>query len=200
MNASTTKNEAVRFLELISIAVVLSFVIPAPNIKAAENRLVKALPGRWTVVQPIQDHLDKMSPTPHAQGGVVEKFEIKVMSAEDFWEIRQVREIERAIKQLLSEDEHEVVAAGIFGGSVVDKPLAWMAGFFLLTQKEGESFLCVLKIDVANYSVWRIHHVPGKTRDKDLLLAEIGDAVNDRQIAAFKYAGKLEQKSDSDDE
>ncbi|MEM8943547.1 MAG: hypothetical protein AAGD11_00065 [Planctomycetota bacterium] len=161
---------------------------------ASQRRIAKTIAGSWVVLKEIQGTFDEISSRPNSQGGVVEKFQTKIVGMEEFWGIRQVQQVEKAIKELAAESQHEIVATGLFQASVVKKPLAGFGGLFLLTQKDGESFLSVLHIDGAKFVPWRIHHIPGKTREKDLLIVEFGEYVNSRQITVFQFDGELPKK------
>lgn len=52
-------------------------------------------------------------------------------------------------------------------------------------------YLPPYNIDAGQLMPWRIHHIPGKTRNHDLLLVEFGEYANNRQVTAFKYTGKI---------
>ena len=189
------------YFRLLSSNYIIAFLIVAhisgllqasELVDVPQSQIVKAIAGSWTVVKEVQGFFDDISSRPNSQGGVVEKFQIKIIEMEEFWDFRQVRQVEEAIKKLATADEHEIVATGLFQASVARKPWAGFDGFFLLTQKNGESFLSVLNIDGATFMPWRIHHIPGKNRDKDLLIVEFGEFANSRQVTIFQYDGEID--------
>lgn len=161
------------------------------------SRMAQAIAGRWTVVKNVQSAFDEISSRPNSQGGEIEEFQVKIVEAVDFWGDRPVQEVEHSIKTLAAESKHDIVATGFFEASVAEKPLAGFGGLFLLTQKGGESFLSVLNVDGAKFMPWRIHHVPGKTREKDLLIVEFGEYLHSRQVTIFQFNGGLVSDSAS---
>lgn len=168
---------------------------------APENRLAKAIAGKWKVVDRIQDELDGLSESPTHNGGRVEEIQIQVMELQEFWSIRQVKEMKGDLERLAKAHSYKLLAGGQIGGGVRDRPLAYILAFYLLMERRGETSLCVISFADPGFSPWRLHHVPGKSRDKDLLFIEInreqvfsmGVAKTNRgHTCALKYAGKLE--------
>jgi hypothetical protein len=109
------------------------------------------------------------------------------MKPEELWgESIDFHRAEPRIKKLLADANHEIVAAGYLATSVKRMSRDHDMGFFLLTQSDGETFICPLAVDGdASFELWRIHRVPGRDRSDDVLIVEFGKAQR-KQIAAFQ--------------
>jgi hypothetical protein len=154
-------------------------------VAAAPDRIA----GRWIAIPQLQKLLDDNSPTPDFEG-TLDTFDVQLMPMATFWTDPELRQVEKAMKGLASRQKHEIVATGSFGASIAKRPLAALYGYFMMTQKEGETFLCVLNIDGVTFIPWRLFHIPGKTRKKDLLLVELAD-FGRKRVVAFQFQSEV---------
>lgn len=178
-------------------------VLDAPKSKGeglSINSKAKALSGRWAVVHQIQDVLDDAPPSPPDYRGRVMTFDVLIMELPKFWKEFEARQADKKIKEIAAVRKHKIIAAGMFAGNVAQKPRAYLNAWFILTQKEGETFLCLLNIDSFQhgnhidqyeFTPCRIHHIPGKVRKKDLLLVEMDDGHGNREVYAFQHVAEV---------
>lgn len=153
----------------------------APPSKAAE-----AIRGEWTAVPEVQGFFDRLSTGPTSLGGFVEEIRIEPLEPETvLGELDNPPSGEQRLKKRLADANHVIVGAGQLSGSVKDRPLAYLAEFFLLTQCDGETFISGINFDAAAFVPQRIHRIPGKIRDDDVLIVEFGSASHN-QICIFK--------------
>jgi len=161
--------------------------LAAEELVKTDNRMVTAIAGRWTVMPEMQKLLDDFSPPAHRTlGGKIENLAIRFYPQEEFWEFRQVKQVKDEIMELAAKRGYEVVATGMLAITIADKPLASGGGFIMLTQKNGESFLSSIDIDSATFGASRVYHLPGETREKDMLITEFGG-----QRSILQYAGEI---------
>jgi len=165
----------------------------------AASSKAKAISGRWAVVHQIQDMLDDTPPSSPDYRGRVMSFDIQIFEQSEFWELRQMKQIEKKVKELADKRGHTIIAGGVLGGNVSKRPLAYLNAWFILTQKEGETLLCLLNIDSFehghsideyDFELCRIHHIAGKTRKKDLLFVEWGKRNANHQVYAFQHVAE----------
>lgn len=153
---------------------------------SSPSKVAESIAGKWTAVPEVQGYFDRLSAAPTSLGGTVEHIHIELMEAEKLiGEFKDLKRGEQRLKKILADANHVVVGAGHFGGSVKDRPLAYLDAYFLLTQCDGETFISALNIDAATTEPWRIHRIPGKKRSDDVLIMEFGPA-NHNQICAFR--------------
>jgi len=164
------------------------------------NSKAKAISGRWAVVHAVQDMLDDDPPSPPNYRGRVMTLDVQMMELTKFWEEFEARQAGEKIQQLAAMRKHRIIAAGGLGGNVSKGPLAGLSAWFILTQKEGETFLCLLNIDSFQhgkniddyeFAPCRIHHIAGKTRKKDLLFVEWSSGGGKREVYAFQHVAEV---------
>jgi len=160
------------------------------------NSKAKAISGHWAVVHPIQDVLDDAPPPPPDYRGRVMTFDIQIIDSSKFWNGREIKQVGTKIKQFAAARGHAIIAGGVLVGKVAQRPRAYLLARFVLTQKEGETFLCLLNLNTFkhggnmeeyNWEPCQIHHVVGKIRKKDLLFIEMNNERNKREVYVFRY-------------
>ena len=157
------------FRNVTGLAVVILALIPASEVVAqpqspgrTPNQLANAISGHWVAVPEMQKVLDDISPNPDYLGRL-DSFEVGLIDMRTFWSDRELKQVEEPIKQLASDRKHRIVTTGEFGGGGERQP---MFGFFMLTHKDGESFLSVLNIDEKTFVSWPLHYIAGKTETR----------------------------------
>jgi len=165
------------------------------------NSKAKAISGHWAVVHPIQDVLDDAPPPSPDYRGRVMTFDIQIIDSSKFWNDRAIKQVGTKIKQFAAVRGHKIIAGGMFGGKVAKRPRAYLLAWFVLTQKEGKNFLCLLNVDSFEHGgnvekyYWepcQIHHIAGKIRKKDLLFVEMNNERNKREVYAFRYIDEVD--------
>lgn len=158
----------------------------AEGTKAAPSKAAEAIRGEWTAVPEVQGFFNRVSSAPTTLGGAVEEIRIDLLAPDDIiGEFKDLKFGEQRLKKSLADANHVVVGGGHLSGSVKDRPLAYLDEYFLLTQCDGETFISSLIIDTAEFMPQRIHRIPGKKRDDDVLIVEFGSASHN-QICIFK--------------
>jgi hypothetical protein len=184
------KNQRLRIAFRIVLLILLSFARDggAAEVQdSSQRKAAETFAGNWTAVGELQGYFDRLSSAPSQLGRAVDLLQIEFMKPEELWgEGIDFRRGEPRIKKLLADANHEIVAAGML--ATTDKSRDGDMAFFLLTQCDGETFLCALAVDGdVSFEPWRIHRIPGKERSDDVLIVEFGKASR-KQICAFKRA------------
>ncbi len=164
------------------------------------NAKAKAISGRWKVVHRIQDVLDEAPPDPPDYLGRLMTFDVQIIELTRFWNDPEIKLVSNKIKQLAATRKHKIIGAGMLGGEIAKRPRAGLLAYFVLTQKEGETFVCTLNIDGFEHGLnddlyqdepWLIHYIAGKTRKRDLLLVQFDSGSRKRGVAAFQHVAEV---------
>lgn len=152
-----------------------------------QRKVTEKYAGKWTAIGELQGFFVRLSSVPIPPGEEIEFLEIGFVKPEELWgESIDYLRAEPRIKKRLADANHEIVAAGFLVVSVKRMSRDHDMGAFLLTQSDGETYLCPLAVDGdATFELWRIHRVPGRDRGEDVLIVEFGKAQR-KQVAAFQ--------------
>jgi hypothetical protein len=93
--------------------------------------------------------------------------------------------LQQALEELQTQRGHTLIAIGGCGESGGQPFYA----DFLLTLREGETFLSIINHSENKFEPWRIHYIRGKERVLDLLIFEMGTKTTGRQVMAFRRSG-----------
>lgn len=152
---------------------------------ASQAKNAEALAGDWNAVDELQTYFDRLSPARKTFGGSLDRLQIKLVEPKEFWGFRELIPAEERIKKELADANHTIAAYGYLVGTVKDRPLAGVDGYFAVTYCDGETFINALNIDAAALEPWRVHRIAGKAPGAEVLIIEFGHASN-RQICAFE--------------
>ncbi len=149
------------------------------------NRLKEALSGRWVMMNEAQKVLDKHLNQPISESEPAAVFECQFLPLDEF--LQDLDEHRETVQRLAEASGHELVASGMMACYVPNKPRAGLMANFLMTYKEGETFLCVINYSTGGFHPRRVHLLSGAKRSEDVLLLELGWESHEKHVAVFRF-------------